>query len=154
MTTILEEQLRDLLFHKLSRNGFDGIVMESNAKYCQFGMSLQEILHLLRIRLYNYLWKGFNNKLSGAVRKKLYLVSINMIIRLSGHKSENLAGVLCFRNGITKRKHIMTGKEKLARIFLLYTCFLDTEYVEDLRKSRKWKNANYNTPEFIWIRPK
>ena len=46
MGKILEEQLKDLSLHKLSWNGFDGIVMGSNAKYPQFGMILPEILHL------------------------------------------------------------------------------------------------------------
>ena len=48
----------------------------------------------------------------------------------------------------------MRGKKKLARIFLLYMCFLDTDFVEDLRKLKKGKNVKYNIPEFIWSIPK
>ena len=51
MTIMLEEQLKDFSFQNLSQNGFDGIFMGSNAKYCQFGMSPPEILHLLWIGL-------------------------------------------------------------------------------------------------------
>ena len=49
---------------------------------------------------------------------------------------------------------MMTGKEKLARIFLLYMSFLDTDFVEDLSKLKKGNNANYNIPEFVWSIPK
>ena len=154
MTKILEEQLKDLSFHKLSRNGFDGIVMGSNAKYCQFGMISPDILHLLWIGLCNHLWKSFNEELSWEMRRKLYLVSINTVIRLLRQNIENLPAVSCFRNGITNRKRMRTGKENLARIFFLYTCFLDTDFVEGLNKWKRGKNKKYNIPEFVWSRPK
>ena len=46
---MIEEQLKDLSFHKLFWDGFDVIVMGSNAKYRQFRMSPPEILHILWI---------------------------------------------------------------------------------------------------------
>ena len=85
---------------------------------------------------------------------KWYTVSIKMVMRLSSQKSEIFPDVSCFRNGITKWKHMMTGREKLVRILLLYRCFLDTDFVEDLSKCKKGKNENYNIPELVWSRPK
>ena len=126
MTHLLEDQLNKLSFHKITRNGFDGIVMGANAKYCQFGMSPPEILYLLWIGLCNYLWQGFYKELSGDLRKRLDIVSVNILIRLSRHKCETLPDVSCFRNGILIRRDKMSGKEKLAQVFLLYTCFMDT----------------------------
>ena len=49
---------------------------------------------------------------------------------------------------------MMTGREKLVRILLLYRCFLDTDFVEDLSKCKKGKNEKYNIPEFVWGIPK
>ena len=71
-----------------------------------------------------------------------------MVIRLLRKKCEILPDVSCFRNGISIRKDKMSGKEKLARVFLFYTCFMDTEFVKELRKCKKRAHAKYNKPEF------
>ena len=76
MAHLLEEQPNKLSFHKITHNGFYGIVMGANAKYRQFGMSPPEILHLLWIGLCDYLWQGFYKKLSGDLRKRLYIFHI------------------------------------------------------------------------------
>ena len=154
MAHLLEEHLNKILFHKITQNGFDGIVMGANATYRQFGMSPPEILHLLWIGLCDYLWQGFYKKLSGDLRKRLDIVSINMVIRLSRQKFETLPDVSCFRNGISIRKDKMSGKEKLARVFLLYTCFMDTYFVKELRKCNKRDHAKYNIPAFEWSKVK
>ena len=154
MYHLLEEQMNKLLFHKITQNGFDGIVMGSNAKYCQFGTSPPEILHLLWIRLCDYLWQAFYEKLSGDLIKSLDIVSIKMVIRLSRQKRETLPDVSCFRKGISIRKDKTPGKEKLARVFLFYTCFMDIEFVKELRKCKKRAHAKYNIPAFEWSKAK
>jgi hypothetical protein len=59
--------------------------------------------------------------------------------------------VSCFRNGIFQVKHIMYGKEKFSRIFLLYCCFLDSEFVNKLSKVAK-RAPNDDDEPFLWDR--
>jgi hypothetical protein len=52
------------------------------------------------------------------------------------------------RNGITFRRLMITGKEKLSQVFLLYLCLQNTEFVEQIKDSKKRKSKTSATYKF------
>jgi len=166
MKELIEERLNELSFHKLQKNGFDDIVIGWNARYRHFGLSPPEILHMFWLGLCDYLWEGFYEKIGGDARSKLNLVSIRNVVWLTRQTKEEkdffvtedkgkgfqvmsmYPSVACFRNGIAKSRVMMHGKEKFSRIFLLYCCFLDSDFIELLSNHKK-RNS-----DFTWDRDK
>ena len=171
MKKLVEEEMNKKSFHKLGNNGFWNIIVGWNARYREYGLSPPEILHMFWLGLCDYLWQGFTSKVTAKVCEELDKVSTRIVLRLSrqlGKESEYrhsehsegntfldddlpFPDVSCFRNGIFQAKHIMYGKEKFSRIFLLYCCFLDSEFVETLSKVTK-RASNQDDEPFVWDR--
>jgi hypothetical protein len=171
MKKLIVEEINKKSFHKLGNNGFQNIIVGWNARYRQYGLSPPEILHMYWLGLCEYLWEGFTSKVTAKVCEELDKVSTKIVLRLTRQlgkeseyrHSEHSAGnafldedapfpdVSCFRNGIFQVKHIMYGKEKFSRIFLLYCCFLDSEFVNKLSKVAK-RAPNDDDQPFLWDR--
>lgn len=170
MKEFVREEMNNRSFHKLGKNGFDHIILGWNARYGQYGLSPPEILHMYWLGLCEYLWEGFTDKITSKLADIMDRISTAIVLRLSrqipkeakfNHQESGESSwdtdspfpdVSCFRNGIFQVKHIMYGKEKFSRIFLLYCCFLHSEFVGELSKSTK-RSSRPDEDPFEWDKP-
>jgi len=170
MREFVREEMNNRSFHKLGKNGFAHIILGWNARYGQYGLSPPEILHMYWLGLCEYLWEGFTDKITSKVADIMDRISTRIVLRLSrqipkeakfNHQESGESSwdtdspfpdVSCFRNGIFQVKHIMYGKEKYSRIFLLYCCFLHSDFVEELSKSKK-RSSRPDEDPFEWNKP-
>ena len=140
-------ELKDVSFHHID-NAFDKIYFGWGQKFGIYGSTPPETLHMFYLGICEYLYDGFYCKLNLKMRKLLDEVSKEMVFKISRQGHGDLPSVSTFRNGIKFRRLMITGKEKLSRVFLLYLCLQNTAFVEQLKDSSKRRSKTSAPYEF------
>ena len=137
------DQLKQLSFYSF-KNSFHSMWMGYCDRYGIFGATPPELLHVFYLGIVEYLFEGFMDTLSLAMNDLLNKTSIDIVSELRTTHDGKLHNVDCYRFGINNPKTLVTGKEKMGRILLLYLCFLKPDFVGKLSTSKKRGTAATN----------
>ena len=137
------QQKKDRSFYNI-RNSFDKIWFGFCEKYGIYGATPPELLHVFYLGICEYLFDGFMDTLSSEMKQELIQLSKKMVHQISLSRDDDLPNVDCYRHGINYANLMITGKEKLARVFLLYLCFQNSQFLDKLSTSKKRKTKTTN----------
>jgi hypothetical protein len=145
--TKTEAEKKELSFHHIV-NAFDKIWFGYCDKFGVYGATPPETLHVFYLGICEYLYEGFMNTLSGDMKIVLEELSKEMVFQNGRQGTDNLPNVDCYRHGISYGKLMITGKEKFARIFLIYLCLQNSEFVTKLGSSKKRRTKKSDKYEY------
>ena len=129
-----EEKIKSESFHQI-QNAFIPLNM-GQSPYHIFGSCPPEILHLFELGLSDFVFEMFDNLFPPSLLEEVneYAKCISYLAR---HQSDTyFPNISVFSKGLTK-VHMLKAREKHARIFILYLCFLNTNCVKRILKGRK-----------------
>ena len=124
------EDLRAMSFWKITANAFDGLNQNLPDVWGVYGITPPEILHLLYIGLAVYMVGGFIFQRSGVMQKYLDESAISLYIHNKRQSLRGMPNLVAYRNGFTTDVAMTTGKEKFAKVFLLYLFFMKKDICE------------------------
>lgn len=124
------EDLREMSFWKITANAFDGLNQNLPDVWGVYGITPPEILHLLYIGLAVYMVGGFIYQRSGVMKKYLDESAISLYIHNKRQSLRGMPNLVAYRNGFTTDVAMTTGKEKFAKVFLLYLFFMKKDICE------------------------
>ena len=145
--SLTAEEKKQLSFYNI-QNSFDKIWFGFCDRYGVYGATPPELLHVFYLGICEYLFDGFMETLSIGMKQELHKLSKSMVQQISLSRDVDLPNVDCYRHGITYANLMITGKEKLARIFVLYLCLQNTTFVDHLSKSKKRKTSSTKGYEY------
>ena len=123
-------ELKQMSFWKINQNAFDTINRQLPDVWGVYGITPPEILHLLYIGLAVYLVSGFIFQRSGVMKKYLDESSISLYIHNKRQSLRGMPNLVAYRNGFTSDVAMTTGKEKFAKVFLLFLFFMKKDICE------------------------
>ena len=123
-------ELKQMSFWKIEKNAFDTINRNLPDVWGVYGITPPEILHLLYIGLAVYLVGGFIYQRSGVMKKYLDESAISLYIHNKRQSLRGMPNLVAYRNGFTTDVAMTTGKEKFAKVFLLYLFFMKKDICE------------------------
>ena len=126
------EQLKLMSFWKIASNAFDFVNKHVPDVWGVFGITPPEILHLFYIGLCVYLCQGFIFQRSGAMRKYLDASAISLYTNNKRQSLRGMPHLAAYRNGFVTDVAMTTGKEKFAKVFLLYLFLMKTDIARNL----------------------
>ena len=130
MKTKSAEQLKAKSFWKLPCNAFNFVNNHVPDVWGIFGLTPPEILHLFYIGLCVYLCQGFIQQRSGAMQKYLDASAISLYNHNKRQSLRGMPSLAAYRNGFVTDVAMTTGKEKFAKVFLLYLFMMKADIVE------------------------
>ena len=69
--------------------------------------------------------------------EEIFVLTFDLRYKESRKSFNARAAMIQFEGPIAFRRLMITGKEKLSRVFLLYLCLQNTEFVEQIKDSKK-----------------
>ena len=135
-----KDDFTEISFHKI-HNAFYDLDMGDNI-HGIFGATCGEPLHIFEMQLLEIISDCFSDTLSQSALKTLQFSIMNLVsfVERQTVKSEFLP-INAFRNGLTQIKQL-TGKERHAKIFVLYMVLLSSDCVK-LLSTKPAKNEHH-----------
>ena len=124
------EELKSMSFWKIAANAFDSLNRNLPDVWGVYGITPPEILHLLYIGLAVYMVGGFIFDRSTVMKKYLDESAISLYIHNKRQSLRGMPNLVAYRNGFTTDVAMTTGKEKFAKVFLLYLFFMKKDICE------------------------
>ena len=132
-------QCKEMSFHKI-RNAFWNVSFGGD-EYGIYGSTPPEPLHVFQMGLCVYLVEEFLRDIYTSTSKLIDVVVAKIVSSQSRQSHRGFPSLSTFRNGFTNLGTI-TGKEKYARIFVLYLALM-TEEVANSVSTARGRGAEY-----------
>ena len=129
-----KEDLRKESFHKINNAFFP--LNFGHSPYHIFGSCPPEVLHLFELGFSEFVFEIINDVIPPSILEEIHEYA-KCVAYLGRHQSQtNIPNLSAFSKGLTK-VHLLKAREKHARLFLLYVCFLNSHCVKRMLKGRK-----------------
>ena len=148
------EQLKEISFHDLDNNAFWNIDFGHDEDGI-YGATPMEPLHNMQLGICTYIFTSMENRFTYTFHKQMdpYARIVSNLARCQSERS--VPDLKPFNEGmVTSAK--LTGKEKFARVFMLFLIFMQSEFIESVLPPRakhpyykKTPNVGNNGEEVI-----
>ena len=147
MSNLTELEKKNLSFHSIE-NAFDKVWMGYCEHFGVYGATPPELLHVFYLGICEYLYEGFMDTLSTQMILELDAISKEAVRESKQFPRSKFPDISCFRKGIRYSQLMITGKEKMGRIFLIYLCLQKSSFVHKLSRSKKRATTNNDMYEY------